>query len=95
VIVTGTYHLLQMALAMREFSLVGKQVEGVVEAMHRGGTIITAAERKHPFRSRQVVRQHTVNVPIVGSIPTFGAISKSLIGKCLTSSQTIMVRPTL
>ena len=81
---------------MREFSLVVKWMEGVVRGYKPDAhTIGTTAERKHLFRSSQEVRQHTVNVPIVGSIPTFGAISKSLIGKCLTSNQTIMVRPTL
>ena len=61
---------------MREFSLVEKQVEGVVEAMHRGDTIITAAEGKHPFRSSSEVEQLAVNQLVVGSIPTFGAIIK-------------------
>ena len=51
VIATGPYHLEQMALAMREFSLVVKWVEGVVEGFETGDTIITTAEGKHLFRS--------------------------------------------
>jgi hypothetical protein len=94
VIAIGPYHLVKMALAMRKFSLVVKWVEGVVEGFETGDTIITTAKRKHLFRSSTEVVQLAVNQLVGGSIPSCGAISKSLRAKCLTSSQTIMVIPT-
>jgi hypothetical protein len=44
--------LTKLALAMREFSLVVKWMEGVVRGYKPDAhTIGTTAERKHPFRS--------------------------------------------
>jgi hypothetical protein len=55
VIAIGPYHLVQMALAMRESSLVVKWVEGVVEGFETGDTIITTAERKQLSRVEELV----------------------------------------
>ena len=64
--------LTEVALAIREFFLVGKRVEGTCggyDSVISRCTTITAAERKHLFQSSTAVVQLTVNQLVVGSIP--------------------------
>ena len=48
--------LTELALAMRQSSLVGKWMEGVVETMHRGDTIVPPQRGSNLFRCSSVGR---------------------------------------
>ena len=88
--------LTKLALAMRQSSLVVERVEGMRDGIETTRFLMCYNYRRREealFQSRSAVDQRTVNPCVGGSIPPSGAISESLIGKCLTSSQTIMVRP--